>query len=189
MTNMKSLAIIALILLFGCLGQNPSSQNTQTSTQEPATISLPRGTADYTYYSSPLYLLYYPRGWYLAEPQNGVVIIDSPADGPDNFSQQFVVEIWAGNQSTAEEFESYERSLLTPQDKIISKNQTTFHNTAAFVIEYQSPLSSPPLQYKTIFFRNGKWVYRLSYAVEQSRLDKFRPTMESILEKFQIGNG
>ena len=171
---------LALIAFMGCLSQSepqPSMQENKTQNQ----------SIDYTWYSSPLYLLYYPRSWHLEEPQPGAVIVSSPPDNRTNVVNQFVLEVWAGNESSPQEFENYERSLMQNYT-VIGKKSIQFKGKDAFAIELEGETDGAAFVYKTIFFRNGEWVYRLSYAIDKTKVDIYKPIMETILDKFVIGS-
>lgn len=181
---MRSVAIVLVFLAAsGCLGagtpQTPNADNAS-----------PAQNPDLTYYSSPLFLVYYPRGWHTDQPQNGVLVISSPPDEKTNATSQFIVEIWAGNESTPQEFKSYEMGLAQPGDSVTSESSTKFKGRDAYEIELESHPASgePAFTYKTIFFRNNGWVYRLSYSLDKNRAAELRPVMESILDKFVIGS-
>ncbi len=192
--------ILMLMLLFGCAA-GPSRADTKfndtgnKSTYAPlANKSTADGTKDigYTYYSSPLFLIYYPQGWDLEDRHStGAFIFTAPPDHEeDKVLEQFIIEVWTGNESSPAEYTDYEMSLSTGKDIITKKETAKYKGRDAFVLEIECPDPDNGIQmfYKTTYFRNGEWVYRLHYAVEKGKLDKYRPIMESILDKFVIGD-
>ena len=176
---------LAAILVVGCTDQ--SGQPTV-----PVNNNSGNGSIDYTWYSSQLFFIYYPRGWTVDEPSNGAFVFSSrPASDADNLVQQFIVEIWDGNESTSQEFEAYERALMNEEDIVTSTRNITFKGNPAFEIKYESQgvESNPAFVYKSVFFRNDRWVYRLSSSVEKSKSSTYSPIMETIFDRFVIGSG
>ncbi len=202
---MKNLKILILflgfsLLLFGCVGgqtDNLTSTDTVKQTEKQTVDILDQFKSkdpDYTYYSSPLFLIYYPKDWQVDDQKTtpGVFEFIAPLeDDSDKISEEFLVQIWAGNQSSPEQFEAYERSLMVEGDIIIQTENITYKGKSAFVIEMEGNNSDTGIHmvYKTLFFRNGEWAYRLNYGVEKSKISEYRPIMENILDKFVIGSG
>ncbi len=214
---MKSLILIliSVLLLFGCLGGEQKKTETDASIEPPKnnspivvtpklndspisdqpkfndTTIPPKSDVEYTYYSSPLFFIYYPEGWGIDDKTtNGVFEFLAPLeDDNDRISEEFVVEIWEGNESTAEEFESLERQLMKPDDVVKKKETIQYKERDAFVMEIEGKVydGNELMFYKTIFFRNGRWIYRLQYSIEKSKLDTYQSIMETILERFKIG--
>ncbi|HIH16064.1 MAG TPA: hypothetical protein HA252_01525, partial [Candidatus Diapherotrites archaeon] len=150
------------------------------------------GGVDYTYYSSPVFLLYYPRGWAAEEVGNGQFAFTAPVEGdPEkNVADQLIVEIWAGEESTPEAYANYEAEFMVEGDRVTGGGAITFKDRAAFVIEVEGPneRTGKPMFYQTVFFRNGKWVYRLQYSMEKARQEKVQPLFEDMLDRFVVGN-
>ena len=184
--------LIIILLIFGCtatVNQTPEKiKNTGNNQSTQTTLT---GRVNYTYYSAPNFLLYYPKGWKVAQSKNGIFEFDSPLeDQNDQIKDGFVVEIWKGNQSTPEEFENYEKTLFSQGDKIISRKSASYKNRDTYALEVEgiNKETGVMMYYKTLFFRNGPWVYRLSYAIEKSKMNKYQQVMEEMLDKFVIGD-
>lgn len=182
-----------LVLLFGCIDISGNVPPTPPPQKIPLPPPTQIGDIEYTWVSSPLFFIYYPKGWEYDEPQNGVFTFTAPEDDiNDDMNEQFIVEIWSGNQSTPEEFEAVEKDIFGKVAALtINKRESvTYKGKDAFVLEMeqQDPILKIPLYYKTTYFRNGKWVYRLHYAVEKSRLSQYQPIMENILDQFKISS-
>ena len=193
--------MISIFLIVGCTQTEPTgndnlkqatgeeSNDEQTiETEEPGYNKKEIG---YTWYSSPLFKIYYPDGWdvdgQISAP--GVFIFSSPLeDNTDKFSEEFIVEIWESDESTSEEFNYFEVGLMDKNDWMINKENITYKGKEAYLMEYEgTDIDYLGVYYKTIFFRNDEWVYRLHYAIEKSKLDKYKPIMENVLDKFEIG--
>ena len=188
------LVLGASLLFFGCVGgQDSTTKNvTKQVSYDDALDQFKSKDSNYTYYSSPMFLIYYPKGWQADDSKNPVFEFLSPLeDDSDKMQDGFAVEIWAGNESTAAEFEAYEQKLMLKGDVVTSKGNIIYKGRDAFFMEVESksPKFGIPMFYKTVFFRNGKWVYRLNYGFEKSKSGKYKQTMESILERFVIGSG
>lgn len=198
-------ALLTALLLAGCVQPGAGGQPLQG--QEPKPVAAPQilengqpkaimpesfGGVNYTWYSSPMFFLYYPRGWTAEEPGNGQFTFTAPVEGdPErNVADQLIVEIWAGEEATAEEFTAYEASLMLPGDTVTKKEATRFKDREAFVIEMEGTdgRTQRPMFYKTIFFRNGKWVYRLQYSMESGRRETIEPLFEDMLSRFVVGD-
>ncbi|MBI5159301.1 hypothetical protein HY992_04230 [Candidatus Micrarchaeota archaeon] len=181
--------LLSAFLLFGCItggepSENPANENLSIGVNKSDSVS-------YTYYSSPLFMIYYPRGWKVDDSVQGTFRFGSPKeDADDIIIDEFIVEIWEGSESTPAEFEEYEKTLMVEGDAVTNREETVFNGRNAFVIEVDGsePKSSTPMLFKTVFFRNGKWVYRLNYGMEKSKKDKYEPVMESILDQFIVGS-
>lgn len=176
---------IAFLLASGCIS-TPASE-------EPAAKAASIGSGGspaYSYYSSPMFLLYHPRGWSVDDSRPGVFIFTAPPAGSGGVASQFIVEIWAGNESAPEEYANYEKSLMAQGDAIIKSGASKYQGRDAFVIEMSGPADGGRggMLYKTTFFRNGKWVYRLHYAIDEKNKAADGPVMEEILGKFKIGS-
>ena len=147
---------------------------------------------NYTWYSSPMFFLYYPRGWAAEEPKNGVFAFTAPVEGdPEkDVADQLIIEIWAGDESTPEAYTNYEADYMVEGDQITNQESTKFKDRDAFVIEMggKDERTGQPMFYKTIYFRNGKWVYRIQYALEKSRREKSGPLFKDMLDKFVVGD-
>ena len=147
---------------------------------------------DYTYYSSPVFLLYYPRGWAAEEPGNGQFAFTAPVEGDPstNVADQFIVEIWAGEESTPEAYANYEADFMVEGDKVTNEGVGEFKGREAYLIGMEGPneRTGKPMYYQTLYFRNGKWVYRLQYAVEKARQEKLQPLFEDMLDRFVVGD-
>ncbi|MBI5046734.1 hypothetical protein HZC07_03310 [Candidatus Micrarchaeota archaeon] len=198
---MRLLLISALLLvLLGCVTVNNENNSTavipkNSTNSNPVKNITPffNPPPNYTYFSSPLFLIYYPKTWTYTNPKNGIFLFSSPDDSAsDPVVEEFVVEIGSGNQSTAKDYKAYEMKLLTPSDRITKEENITFKGKSVYSIEYEGSAGdsqNTTVFYKTIYFRNGDWVYRLSYDVEKSRLSQYGPVMQSILDQFVIGSG
>lgn len=153
----------------------------------------PQAEIQFTYYSSPLYLAYFPEGWAIDDQKTapGVVRFAAPVSSGNELSPEFLLHIWEGNESTPEDFEAYEKNLLLDGDVILKKDSVFYKNKDAFMMEYEGKdaETGSQIHFKTIMFKNEKWVYRLHYSMEKSDLEKYQPIMESILDKFVIGSG
>ncbi|MBS3062609.1 MAG: hypothetical protein J4203_01945 [Candidatus Diapherotrites archaeon] len=197
--------LFAVLLVAGCVQQQPQGPPTGQPKQliTPSIIEngqakpiLPGSSAgggvDYTYYSSPVFLLYYPRGWAAEEVGNGQFAFTAPVEGdPEkNVADQLIVEIWAGEESTPEAYANYEAEFMVEGDRVTGGGAITFKDRAAFVIEVEGPneRTGKPMFYQTVFFRNGKWVYRLQYSMEKARQEKVQPLFEDMLDRFVVGN-
>ncbi len=216
MKNMLVLALVSIILFFGCTGGEQKKTGSNVSVEPPkasstyvvppndssvinqkindssSTVPIKPKEIVYTYYSSPLFFIYYPKDWGVDDSNNGIFEFLAPLeDNDDKISEEFVVEIWEGNESTAEGFELLERQLLKPYDIIEKKENVRYKNRDAFVMEVEGKIhdGNEDMFYKTVFFRNGEWIYRLHYAIEKSKLDKYHNIMETILDRFVIGSG
>src|SRR3989338_1045543 len=209
------LTLAIMILFFGCLGgeQKKTESTVEPPKNDSAVVPSPPPSykpndtpapqpvdknpfkskyEGYSYYSSPMFLIYFPEGWGIDDSQSGIFEFFAPLeDDNDRISEDFVVEIWEGNESTAEEFESFEKQLLKPEDVIKKKESIQYKDRDAFTMEIEGKIHDgpEPMFFKTIFFRNGKFIYRLHYAIEKSKLDKYQPIMETILDRFKIGSG
>ncbi len=186
--KLRYLGLVFLtILIFGCLeGNNERTAKTNVSSQqEPAGIS-------YGYYSSPAFLIYYPRSWHVNDTENGVFRFTAPPDSTeDQTLEGILVEVWVGNESTPAEFMNYEKRFILNEEDIITKNQSIrFKGRDAYEIDLESTDSDTGTitLYRTIFFRNGRAIYRINTAIEKKMNEKYGPIMDSILEKFVIGN-
>ncbi len=190
------LILTIAILLFGCVKTDEVTENESAAQLDPQS----QKEIEYGYYSSPLFLAYYPKDWIIDDQisYQGVFMFIAPQEDQDDMvSEEFIIEIWNGNQSSAEDFEDYERVLMNENDSILGKQEVSWKDRDAFVIEYESNLGidtareSVPITmyYKTIFFRNGNWIYRLQYSVEKGKLERYAPIMETMLDKFVIGSG
>ncbi|MDO8554747.1 MAG: hypothetical protein Q7S22_08110 [Candidatus Micrarchaeota archaeon] len=201
MKNLKLLFMILgfSLLLFGCVGGQTDDTTTkdtvkQTEKSNVSDVLDPFKSKDpnYTYYSSQLFLIYYPKTWYADDSKNPSFQFFSPAeDSNDKILEEVIVEIWSGNESTTEQFEVYERTLMVQGDVITQTENVTYKEKPTFVIEMEgnNPDTGTRMVYKTLFFRNGEWVYRINYSVEKSKISSYRPIMENILDKFVVGTG
>ncbi len=177
--------LFGMFLLSGCItGGGPSGNYSAPEVKQSDEIS-------YTYYSSPLFMIYYPKGWRSDDGLEGTFRFYSPKeDEEDIILDEFIVEIWEGDESAPSDFEEYEKTLMVEGDVIVKKEEFTFKGKDAFVMEVDGsePKLGTPMLFKTVFFRNGKWVYRLNYGIEKSKKEKYKPIMESILDKFVVGS-
>ena len=197
--NILFLVLGLSLLFFGCTGGETKTTDSDVvkdtakkTAYANALDQFKSKDPNYTYYSSPMFLIYYPKGWHADDSQNPVFHFISPQENTnDTVLEEFIVEIWAGNESTAADFEASERKLMVEGDTVTKKESLQYKGKDAFsiVIEGNHPDTGVPMLYKTVFFRNGKWVYRLNYGIEKSKLDKYQPTTESIFDKFVIGSG
>jgi len=184
------LSVLVLALVFsGCVQDEPVSPDTPPYEPSPSLPSQFQPEADYTYYSSPLFLIYHPQGWAVDDQQtaSGVFIFSAPLeDDNDRIEEQFIVQIWAGEERTPAEFQAFEEGLMASGDVLSQAGPSTYKGRDAFIVEYES---GDGMFFKTVFFRNGQWVYRLHYAVEKSKSAEYQPVMEDILDRFVIGSG
>ena len=177
MKNMLVLALVSIILFFGCIsGEQKKTESAagQLKPNDSAIVPSPQPPPKlneieppkskeitYTYYSSPLFLIYFPGDWGIDDSKNGIFEFFAPLeDDSDTMSEEFIVEIWEGNETTAEEFESFEKQLLKPEDVIKKKESIQYKDRDALVIEVEGRVNGgpEPMFFKTIFFRNGKWI-------------------------------
>lgn len=187
------LVLLSAVLLFGCVngGEPAANQSSPEPVNSPPPELKESNEVSYTYYSSPLFMIYYPRGWKVDDILQGTFrFYSQKEDENDVILDEFIVEIWEGSESTASDFEEYEKTLMVEGDVVTSKEEATFKGKSAFVIEVDGsePKSGTPMLFKTVFFRNGKWVYRLNYGIEKSKKEKYEPIMESIFDKFVVGS-
>ncbi len=201
-------ALMAALLVVGCVQpQAPQSQKPKQvvapqilENGQPKTI-MPEsfGGVNYTYYSSPLFLAYYPRGWVAEEPGHGQFTFTAPVEGdPEkNVADQLIVEIvriWAGDEvipATPEAFTKYEEGFMRPGDQVTKKESTRFKGRDAFILEMEGAdeRTGAPMFFHTVYFQYDEWMYRLHYAMEQSRREKSEPLFKDLLDKFVIGSG
>ena len=154
-------------------------------------VGLDAAALGYTYYSSPMFLLYYPLGWTAEEPDEGVFAFTEPlADTNNRVANQLIVEIWAGEEATPEAYAAYETGLLREGDRVTKQESVSFKDRDAYTIEIDGTdeRTNLPLFFKTVYFRNGQWVYRLQYSMEQSRRGKSEPLFQDLLDKFVVGD-
>ncbi len=179
--------VLLFFLLLGC------TQPTTEANYVANNNSL-NNTADqnaFTYFSSPLFMIYYPRGWHVTDNhESGVFLFTPPLENEnDKMAGEFVVEFLDfGNKTTSADFEEHEKTLYNETATVTNIQNTTFKGKSAFVIEIEE-LGDPTMIYKTTYFKSGEWIYRLHYAIEKNKSNKYKPIMESILDKFVIGNG
>jgi|SRR3989338_5247529 len=184
--------MISIFLIVGCTQTEPAKDKVNvTDDNQEVGIENNNSEISYTWYSSPLFKIYYPNGWDVDDQISapGVFIFSSPLeDNTDKFSEEFIVEIWESDESTSEEFNYFEVGLMDKNDWMINKENITYKGKEAYLMEYEgTDIDYLGVYYKTIFFRNDEWVYRLHYAIEKSKLDKYKPIMENVLDKFEIG--
>ncbi len=193
--------LVALVIAAGCLRQ-PQTPATPAEKQAIAgpqiyennaqkDVGLEAAALGYTYYSSPLFLLYYPNGWTAEEPAAGVFAFTEPLEETERrVSDQLIVEIWAGEEATPEAYAAYEAGLLREGDRVTRQEKISFKGRDAFAIEIEGTDegTGAPLFFRTIYFRNGQWVYRLQYSMEQSRREKSEPLFKDLLDKFVVGD-
>ena len=184
--------MISIFLIVGCTQTEPAKDKVNvTDDNQEVGIENNNSEISYTWYSSPLFKIYYPNGWDVDDQISapGVFIFSSPLeDNTDKFSEEFIVEIWESDESTSEEFNYFEVGLMDKNDWMINKENITYKGKEAYLMEYEgTEIDYLGVYYKTIFFRNDEWVYRLHYAIEKSKLDKYKPIMENVLDKFEIG--
>ena len=184
--------MISIFLIVGCTQTEPAKDKVNvTDDNQEVGIENNNSEISYTWYSSPLFKIYYPNGWDVDDQISapGVFIFSSPLeDNTDKFSEEFIVEIWESDESTSEEFNYFEVGLMDKNDWMINKENITYKGKEAYLMEYEgTDIEYLGVYYKTIFFRNDEWVYRLHYAIEKSKLDKYKPIMENVLDKFEIG--
>ena len=165
MKNLTLTSVLCIFLLiFGCLQTNNTNNNGITKTTNTTANVSPKTAVEYTYYSSPNFFIYYPKGWKIDQSKNGIFEFSSVLeDQNDKISDGFLVEIWKGLENNSEEFKNYELKLASANDKIIREQNILYKNRDAYVIENKGPNSETNsiMYYKTVFSGNGPWVYRL----------------------------
>ena len=98
--------MISIFLIVGCTQTEPAKDKVNvTDDNQEVGIENNNSEISYTWYSSPLFKIYYPNGWDVDDQISapGVFIFSSPLeDNTDKFSEEFIVEIWESDESTSE---------------------------------------------------------------------------------------
>ncbi len=192
--RLVTLLVFLAFLAAGCVN-NPAASPTPgqaiaaTPSPSPQAQAAASAAASGSFlpYDGGAYAIQYPRGWAVQENQ-GVVLFQSPASGPDDAFQENVNVLTVPAEQT---IDAFVEAVLGPSTEsagfeLIDSAETTLSGQPARKIIYSEQSAEAKLKYLQVISVQGGLATIITYAATAATYAEFKDAAEAMVSSFQL---